>query len=70
MRELTIQEMEVVSGGITEQQCAAAFTGAGALLGFLGSGGNLAASMAVGFFGGIAGGVLCADLIESLDGDE
>lgn len=69
MRILDIESMKVISGGVTEAQCVAGFTGAGWILGALltksGSGANNVAVL-----GTIVGGLVCHELTgNSEDGD-
>lgn len=67
MRELLVSDMELVSGGITETQCIAGFTGvgwvAGAILTKTAAGANN-----VGALAGIIGGMVCGNLVGA-DGD-
>lgn len=71
MRELSISEYNVISGGMTETQCVSAATGVGGLLGGLAT--RNIAGVGVGMtIGNIVGGLICAPITDtqsSEDGD-
>lgn len=69
MRELCLEEIENVSGGMTENQCAAAFGIGFGLVGAAAAGGasagffSLSGFTAGAMFGGLFGGLVCAEIL-------
>jgi hypothetical protein len=69
MRELCLEEIENVSGGMTENQCAAAFGIGFGLVGAAAASGATAGLGALGGFtagamiGGLFGGIVCAEIL-------
>ena len=63
MQEMTDAEIALVSGGITENQCIGLFTLGGALVGAVGSGGNIGVAGYGAALGGALGMVTCARIV-------
>jgi hypothetical protein len=69
MRELVIEDMSLVSGGMTENQCIAGFAAVGFLIGAA-VGRSFVTGINGAAFGTIVGGLMCNDIIgKDLDGD-